>query len=95
MSKHTKGPWVFIPEKLYDGHHIAGRGPQVQIGDSKITFLSGKDEDAQLTSAAPELLEELKTMIDIIEKGAETFQDQEDLIKYAKTIIAKAEGGSL
>ena len=42
MSKHTKGPWVFIPEKLYDGHHIAGRGPQVQIGDSKITFLSGK-----------------------------------------------------
>ena len=51
-----------------------------------------KDEDAQLTSAAPELLEELKTMIDIIEKGAETFQDQEDLIKYAKTIIAKAEG---
>lgn len=63
--------------------------------------LSGDDWDRKweelkaygaLFATAPELVEECQTLIDVLERGTETEFDREEIIKYAKMVVARARG---
>ena len=45
-----------------------------------------------MIAAAPELAEEVQTLLDVIERGTETPEDLEGIIENAKRVLAKARG---
>lgn len=82
MSKHTKGPWEFVDNSLvgpkFDNKPVWLR-PVILRSETGIT-----KADAQLISAAPDLLEALEALI----------EDQRDaslpVLAQARAAIAKA-----
>lgn len=104
MSQHTPGPWeVFtaVDEPQMGNFHSAIYGPAGEY-DGLFVALANQngryEADALLIAAAPDLLECLKAMV------AETVEyaminklgdpEKQHNIKWARSIIAKAEGGA-
>lgn len=97
MSKHTPGPWIaYISEpdlnlgyatvENHEGEHICGY--HVYKSTAERCFAN-----AHLISAAPELLEELKWIVQIFSDP--TLAQERDFELWgeqAKAAIAKAEG---
>lgn len=67
-ESHTPAPWTYHPEPLFNGMHVAGRGPTVRAGVLRVARVERisasasrkRDEEgeanARLMSAAPDLL---------------------------------------
>ena len=91
MSKHTKGKWE-VSEK--NGLQVITRDGETIAYTETCTGLEKDEANAQLISAAPELLEACKKALSIIEYLGEEHnttagEEEEKLLKQA---IAKAEG---
>lgn len=95
----TPGPWRILPRSKWAVKNDDVL--QLPIGDDYgcIAWLNkrserlGSDEaNARLIACAPDLLAEVKTLIDVIERGTETPEDLESILEYAKGLIALAGG---
>jgi hypothetical protein len=91
MSKHTPGPW-FVPKENAGSAatSVWARGGDVRVADcnSGCIALPGRQCDARLIAAAPELLEACKDALrDLIADGHEHYRVAGTLI----AAIAKAE----
>jgi len=106
VSNHTKGPWRFVTlgrkAEAHSAWEIEGDRTFHQNGlvssgtnFAQVTGNSAEqlEANARLIAAAPELLDEVRTLIEVLERGAETPEDRDGIISYAKSIIAKATGG--
>ena len=88
MSKWTPGPWRFEP-----GTKIGL--PYVVYGEDVIHVESGKDSDARLIAAAPDLLDVLARCASALEHYDQLPSHvAKGLRKAAREAIAKAEGTS-
>lgn len=85
MSKHTPGPWFVYDRGIgFEVQDANGR----QINDSfRETFTK---EDAELISAAPELLEACEWALNYIDTF--THKDAPKVCKSLKAALAKARG---
>jgi hypothetical protein len=92
MSKHTPGPWVIY--ELLDGYDI--RAPEsecyvVTASDPEAVWGAvGREEDACLIAAAPELLEALEQVLSFVDAGQGTWTVEDQ--NKARAAIAKAKG---
>jgi hypothetical protein len=79
--KHTKGPWLVH----YDE-------PMAVIADEEGDDIAEvyNTDDAQLMAAAPELLEALERLIDLVLIGR--WDKLEDATEHARVAIAKTKG---
>lgn len=81
-----KGKWFYYRDNN-DGQyaqHAGVRGPYVHIDTSGNLHLA--HDDLMLIAAAPELLEELKRLVDVIDSG------EPPRIDITQELIAKIEG---
>ncbi len=90
MSHHKPGPWFATENWVFDvgGHPVAN-----------FNFASMRREDMRLIAAAPDLLEELKSLVDVIlNRDAEDIDHWQLHAKYAlqraRDAITKATGGT-
>jgi hypothetical protein len=106
MSKHTPGPWSMSGPMGKD--HLSGREPwfwisaettlHLQVMACADGYVRGENEaNARLISAAPDLLEALRTAIQMLVEWQmdypESVGDNEAaLMKAARAAIAKATG---
>lgn len=95
MSKHTPGPWV-ISYTHDDNLSIAiddDPGIQGERNYDLVTVTHGDPDEllanARLISAAPELLDALKSMLNLGNLGA---YERADAVKAARAAVAKATG---
>jgi len=99
MNKHTPGPWIVY--EFVDGYDI--RAPEeecwvVTASDPEAVWGAvGREEDACLIAAAPELLEALEKMVGLFEPGRiydfkEVSALGSEALKTALAAIAKAKG---
>jgi len=95
---HTPGPWFYklhIPDGSADGvYQILDKNDVIAILDPNDTLAYGErngelEANAQLITAAPELLEALKTAIHYIPQQGDSDLDAYEI---ALAAIAKAEG---
>lgn len=99
MSRRTLGPWMVGPRiKLFDEiGHTPILDPTNCIYVAWIVNRNALNENdsanASLIAAAPELLDSLKELIDLIEKGKESPEDLKVILENAKSSVLKAEGG--
>lgn len=91
---HTPGPWdTSLSTRTTHAHYVGKRAPNgsldmvCDLTDS--CFPHNAKANARLIAAAPELLEELKNLVDDIETG-EHLGDVH--ISRAKALITEAEG---
>jgi hypothetical protein len=94
-TKFTPGPW-----------RTSGVGPTRKVFHATDTSTyhvceihndigrNDLDANAALIAAAPELFAEVETLIGVLEVGTETQADQDAIIQYAKSVLAKARGES-
>lgn len=81
---HTKGPWLIIGDSVcYDSEY---GGPFLSIAEHI------KPHNINLIAAAPEMLEDLETLVNVLERGTETPEDLEGILRYSKNLIKKAKG---
>ena len=91
MSKHTPGPWIVY--EFVDGYDI--RAPEAECyvataSDPEAVWGAiGREEDARLIAAAPELLEALENLLKVHEGEGGTQHNAADM---ARAAIAKAKG---
>ncbi|MEI6474581.1 MAG: hypothetical protein WCO75_04240 [Planctomycetota bacterium] len=83
---HTPGPW-----KLVAGNHIQSEWGQ--IGRTWMMCNGDSVANAHLIAAAPELLEALKSLVDL-EDGHVGVFTLDEIMDAARAAIAKAEGKS-
>lgn len=84
-AAHTPGPWQFLEVAGSNPVHYHIASASVNVG----TF-DGREADARLIAAAPELLAALKVMVTKV-----SFRDEyrfQNELKAARVVIAKAEG---
>jgi hypothetical protein len=92
MSKHTPGPWVVY--ELIDGYDI--RSPEAECwvataSDPEAVWGAiGREEDARLIAAAPDLLEALVDFIKMF--GADDDPRLIKLLNKTRAAITKAKG---
>lgn len=89
MNKYTRGPWKAgrLPARVGDGFGYGGESTVI-LGDGLVIILeSGREADAKLIAAAPDLLEALEEMM---EGGLEGPSKQ--ALELASVAIAKAKG---
>ena len=95
MSEHTPGPWEVV--ELVDGYDIRSPESRCRIATASdpeaVWGAVGREEDACLIAAAPELLEALEELFHLIDSAHDgervfTFKMQ----RKAKAAIAKAKG---
>jgi len=90
MSQHTPGPWTGAKKGL----HWVVRAAKGYL----VAHVLGRDADAQLIAAAPELLDELKHLVDLIGRLPEnawgTIQgfDANHAFSRASKLLASLEG---
>jgi len=99
MSKHTPGPWKVIvgPGAFGKTYYIDAEG----YGENPITAVSNNgnaEANAHLISAAPELYETLKELINRLYHNAMAFHElpelmQNELINKGRRALAKVEKG--
>jgi hypothetical protein len=91
MSKHTPGPWIVY--EFVDGYDI--RAPEAECyvataSDPEAVWGAiGREEDACLIAAAPDLLEALENLLKVHEGEGGT---QHNAVDMARAVIAKAKG---
>ena len=91
MSKRTPGPWIIY--EFVDGYEI--RAPEAECyvataSDPEAVWGAiGREEDARLIAAAPELLEALENLLKVHEGEGGTQHNAADM---ARAAIAKAKG---
>ena len=90
-AKHTTGPWnvpfrEFTKIKAANGAHIATC--------HKLTNLVNLEANSRLIAAAPDLLDALKTIVEVIGNTEYGEIDRKLAVKDARAAIAKATGGS-
>jgi hypothetical protein len=84
-TQHTPGPWRYDYELDYCGEIIASNGTSIcSFTDEPST------NDARLIAAAPELLEALQGMLDLLEDTSEL--SRKLAVMDARAAIAKATG---
>lgn len=99
MSKHTPGPWKFVPSDDTPGH----REPAVvYIKNKRFEFSGGiafdaheTEANARLISASPDLLAACKVadqFLDHLANSWEVCRHTQAMIDQIKAAIAKAEG---
>lgn len=84
MSKHTPGPWEFVPAGVEPVVQKAGEFPHgfiCNVGSQNFVA------DARLIAAAPDLLEALKM---VLQHGR--IDNSEERMNVVSAAIAKAEG---
>jgi hypothetical protein len=90
MSKHTPGPWEVV--ELVDGYDIRSPESRCRIATASdpeaVWGAIGREEDACLIAAAPELLEALESLVQRV-GGDEWFAEWAGM---ARAAIAKAKG---
>ena len=93
MNKHTPGPWVV--DDLVDGHDIhapeAGCHVATASDPEMVWGAIGREADARLIAAAPELLEALEATVSLLEKLGHV-SDNSLTVGAARAAIAKAKG---
>lgn len=100
-GRHTPGPWKAIPEPLFNGMHVAGRGPCIRAGHlciAKVDRISASgrkrceegEANARLIAAAPELLAFTEKIRSMAEWGATLKRSELD---EATALISLATGG--
>lgn len=77
MPKHTPGPWKYHTEPQPNGCPTIGTANGLQVAMLSHSILHDDQRDvayanAQLVSAAPDLLEALKAILPLAENGAAT-----------------------
>lgn len=77
MAKHTPGPWNYHTEPQPNGCPTIGTSNGLQVAMLSHSILHEDQRDvayanAQLVSAAPDLLEALKAILPMAENGAAT-----------------------
>lgn len=99
MSAHSVGPCAVV-----DGHYpcireITGYSFKISIvmSATDLTFEDAlkREADAQLIAAAPDLLEQLSSLLAMCERQ-EDFNDDGDgcMFEHARAAVAKATGGA-
>ena len=93
--KHTRGPWIF--DTINDAITTEERKrtsktriATVHLGWAE-PFESEQFANAQLITAAPDLLEAL---IELADTGAEAWGEDRPCVRWAYTVITMATGGS-
>jgi hypothetical protein len=88
-DKHTPGPWELIAPHQTSGWGLCvGSGEQIT---ARIPAYAGREADARLIAAAPDLLEALKAMLEVcydLERDDATVT----AVSAARAAIASAEG---
>jgi len=87
VSKHTPGPWKFGKDGAIEHNNV-----QIYIDGADGTLIvygQVKDADARLIAAAPDLLESLKDMVDLVELMCPFDGPQQ---RKARAAIARATG---
>lgn len=90
--KHTPGPWSYWNGICSPGGRVTQdeTGTHIAIptvyANAQLT-----DANARLIAAAPELLEALKSVLDMVSSGKTSL----GLVEYARSAIAKATGEDL
>lgn len=71
-AKHTPGPWVWVRRPSGYCEALAGNGEEVFRADeyAGAAWIAISDADARLIAAAPELLEVLVELMDVLRKEA-------------------------
>jgi hypothetical protein len=89
MSQHTPGPWKVeeIDKKLF----VTASNEDFEFCICRV-FELGQTDNADLIAAAPELLQELKNMVEHWQFVEDS--DTNELFDAARAAIAKAEGES-
>ena len=77
----SKAPWTTTHGWIYDAD---GKLVGICWGETP----EEAEDNAQLISSAPEMLEALDSMVDMVEEGLYTY----DVIDEAKAVIKKARG---
>lgn len=99
MSQHTPGPWRLVDRPSREGFSV--NGPEYVIcPDVCAINLEQRQANAQLITAAPELLAALKALVPFMEMAfaaeGDTFgvrhNDANDALFAAESAIADAEG---
>ncbi len=85
MSKHTPGPWSYLPR------HICESEPEVRAPDGWLICCTASDDDARLIAAAPRILDVLQEILDY-RGGADSALDDEYVMDRARAAIAQATG---
>lgn len=89
MSKHTPGPWAVVSG--HDWHS----GQQYGVKDVAPLNHTITEANANLIAAAPDLLEALENMMDMIGLSSSSPNPAvRDLIKKSLSAIARAKGES-
>ena len=92
MSKHTPGPWEVV--ELVDGYDIRCPESRCRIATASDPEAAwgaiGREEDACLIAAAPELLEALEQVVSFVDAGQGTWTVEEQ--QKARAAIAKSKG---
>jgi hypothetical protein len=100
VSKHTKGPWEWVEDRLNGGYSglVGANGEEVLFpncrndGDEGAAWFEDfpSEADRNLIAAAPELLEALKIAIERLDDGS-AWSDEH--LYELEAVVAKAEGG--
>jgi len=102
MSKHTPGPWYSLKDTLHEGQYFVrvqtyGYAPLATVRGDKRSTLKQSEANARLISAAPDLLEALKSLLwyvdqlEMVVYSADDNGTHEEVAK-AKAAMAKATG---
>lgn len=95
QSKHTPGPWEYREIAPYDdglGYVSADGNDIIHAGVSDLP--AGENRaNAHLIAAAPELLEAVHNLMDIL-RDYDAIDNLDVRIREARAAIAKAEGAS-
>ena len=103
MSKHTPGPWL-IAESVVSRHAITNmrriRSKNEGLEHGAVCDVYGIQDgseasaNARLIAAAPDLLEALQGMIEVVSNTEYGEIDRKLAVKDARASIAKATGGA-
>lgn len=95
-NSFTPGPWEARYSDRFDNYQIFGpgrRGTRPWICNTKCESVPAHHEgNARLIAAAPELLQALRELVELVDDPANDADPEESAISFAKSIIAKAEG---
>lgn len=92
--KHTPGPWVFDPERTSEGTLLVVTTPtplghQEAIAEALKLSVGNTEANARLISAAPEMLEALRAVLD---EDRWVNKVHPDCVEIIRAAINKAEG---
>lgn len=99
-NKHTRGPWVAVPDWTYDRLEIRDKdGRRIAICMRDFPMSAAEhDANARLIAAAPELLAALEAAREFISDGMAMgfvwMSEDEDVLEVIEKANSKAKGGS-